>query len=88
MITDLIIHAGISLLRVVLDALPTWTLPSVFSDLHSRAVSVGTTAGGLSAWIPWGTVTTVMTACVAVWGLAIGARLTLWLWSKVPGVGK
>jgi len=87
-IIDLIFSVLFVAARGFLDLLPSWTAPAFLGSLDGYATTVGGYASGVAYWVPFDTAGTVVAGCAALYGIVTGARLALWLWAKLPFVGK
>jgi hypothetical protein len=86
-IVDVILSAVTALVVAVLNLIPDYTLPSWLENLPATAAAFGASLGGYGNWIPWSSLLQVVGAVFTVVVLVVGARLALWLWSKVPFLG-
>jgi hypothetical protein len=88
MITDAILGVLFAAARAVVGLIPDWTAPSFVDQISAKAEQAGDLAAGFGAWVPWGAAITVMTAVIATFATINGVRLLLWLWSKLPVIGR
>ena len=88
MIVDSILIGLVSFAKLIVGLIPDWTPPSALTSLHDEAAALGVYASAVSYWVPLDTAATLIAAILALYLTVAGARLTLWIYSKVPGVGK
>jgi hypothetical protein len=73
---------------LVTGLIPDWTAPAFITSLPGYVGDFGDVAGGFAAWVPLTTALTVIGAVLGTFTLMNGVRFSLWLWSKLPVVGK
>ncbi len=88
MITDAILAVIFTAARAVVSLIPDWTPPAFVALIHDKVHTFGGMASGFSAWVPWGAVSTVLTVVITTFTTINAVRLALWLWSKLPVVGR
>lgn len=78
----------VTAVKLVLLAVPDWTPPSELLALSDLASQVGGMAAGVSSWVPWSTVTVCGLTVATAWTMVYGIRLVLFLFGKLPWIGK
>lgn len=73
MITQWLLSFFFSLFQSIISLIPTTDPPAWVSSMSGYASTFWTDASDLGAWIPWATVSTVVTA----WFVAFGVRIVV-----------
>jgi hypothetical protein len=88
MITDALLAVLFGAARLVVGLIPDWTPPSFIAEIHDKVHTFGGMAAGFSAWVPWPAVSNVLSVIITTFTTINAVRLGLWLWSKLPVVGR
>lgn len=87
MVTEWLMYLGSLMGEWALGLLPTTDAPDWFRTLGSQFNTLLTGADGLGVWVGWGTVVTILLACVSIYLVLLIVKVAMKVWSFVPFVG-
>lgn len=87
MIATAIIHVIVSVLLLILSAIPSFTLPAFLGDIVGEATTIGGSAGPVGAFIPVDAIATIAAAIGAALALAVAIKVARQIISLGTGGG-